>query len=72
LAKFEGFQLFPQFTGCGDFFGVVFIGKGFLPDDLAEGLGDFAGVGFVSEDSGIEAKNREILQLETNIYRLSF
>ena len=44
--EFEFFQVFTQFAGGGDFFRIVPIRKCFLPDELTEGLGNFAGVGF--------------------------
>jgi len=61
VVAFELLEVSTQFARSGNFFRIISIGKGFVPDELAEGLGDFAFSGFGGEDVGFEAKHRQVL-----------
>jgi len=60
LAQFQLFQVAAQFGGGGGFWGV-FVGTGGVPDEFAEGEGDFTFAAFVGEGLGVEDEDGLVL-----------
>ncbi len=60
VAALQVFQVAAQFGGSGGFRGVL-VGTGGVPDEFAEGEGDFPFAGFGGEGLGVEDEDGLVL-----------